>query len=538
MKESVTKFDLEAAFKALNEIEIPQAKKGIKANRPALTEIFSKKTKLDSLVEDYYDISNSEELSSAKEAREAEVAKAKLARIEKIVDLNAESAEDLLTSYVGKLIIQCPQCMTLFYKDQEDIVEDETDPTNANVGEICQHCGNETGYTLVGKVGEVTPEEAADYQAAESEDNLEIDIQGTTEETPDEAEGQATEEEPNFDGEDVNFEDIDLDFEIEDDEAEAGKEESFKANGSLFLTEDLKESSETDDFKTLLAMPEFKKPISDQEVRALLGEQYESDDSLDSLAIDGFTYEILDTFEDAGYTGSNVRYSKEGQNIVDIEFWNTNEPISVVKNWLTPNLFQKTYDNFEDFSNDLVYKVVGQQNSDDASLIEGALDKFKDKVATALNKPLGTTATANWILENALKDYEKDPDESNRHFDHFLALCFKNQYADGEKITKAPKWDDERLLPLKDRSKKYSDYKGAEAFGKAESSKDDCGAVIIYLASKKAPNDIAMVSLFFDGTLQKDQDQIDTYYKEIAQAIASTKRYQNQSKKASKFEIK
>jgi hypothetical protein len=338
--------------------------------------------------------------------------------------------------------------------------------------------------------------------------------------------------------EDINFEDIDLDFEIEDDEAEAGKEESFKANGSLFLTEDLKESSETDDFKTLLAMPEFKKPISDREVRALLGEQYESDDLLDSLAIDGFTYEILDTFKDAGYTGSNVRYSKEGQDIVDIEFWSTNEPISVVNNWLAPNLFQKTYDNFEDFSNDLIYKVAGQQNSDDASLIEGAFDKFKDKVATTLNKPLGTTATANWILENALKDYEKDPDESNRHFDHFLALCFKNQYADGEKITKAPKWDDERLLPLKDRSKKYSDYKGAEAFGKAESSKDDCGAVIIYLASKKAPNDIAMVSLFFDGTLQKDQDQIDTYYKEIAQAIASIKRYQNQSKKASKFEIK
>ena len=79
MKESVTKFDLEAAFKALDDIEIPSTG-GIKANKPALTEIFSRKTKLDTLLEEYYDISNPSELDEAKEAREAEVAQAKLAR--------------------------------------------------------------------------------------------------------------------------------------------------------------------------------------------------------------------------------------------------------------------------------------------------------------------------------------------------------------------------------------------------------------------------------------------------------------------------
>ena len=49
MKESVTKFDFEAAFKALDEMEAPAAKEGIKANRPALTEIFSRKSKFESL---------------------------------------------------------------------------------------------------------------------------------------------------------------------------------------------------------------------------------------------------------------------------------------------------------------------------------------------------------------------------------------------------------------------------------------------------------------------------------------------------------
>ena len=158
MKESITKFDLEAAFKALDDIEIPSSEKGIKANRPALNEIFSRKSKFDALMEEYYDIGSTEGLEDAKDAREAEIAQAKLARIEKIVDLDAESAEDLLTSYVGKFIIQCPQCMTLFYKNQEDVVASEDDPTTVNVNEVCQHCGNESGYSLIGKVGEAEPE--------------------------------------------------------------------------------------------------------------------------------------------------------------------------------------------------------------------------------------------------------------------------------------------------------------------------------------------------------------------------------------------
>ena len=62
MKESVTKFNLEAAFKALDEIEIPVAKKGIAANKVNLKETFNRKSKLDLLMEDYYDVNDTEEL--------------------------------------------------------------------------------------------------------------------------------------------------------------------------------------------------------------------------------------------------------------------------------------------------------------------------------------------------------------------------------------------------------------------------------------------------------------------------------------------
>ena len=194
----VQKFDLEAAFKALNEIDTPKAEKGIRANRVDLKERFAAKTYGDALVEDYYNVNDKEALEEAKEDREEEVAKAKLARIEKIVDLDAESTEDLLPSYVGKVIIQCPQCMTLFYKNPEDIEKSEENPDVVNINEICQHCGNASGYTLIGKVGKVSEDEAANYEAAEEgteEDELSLDFGEPTEEVSPEGTGGGFEEE-------------------------------------------------------------------------------------------------------------------------------------------------------------------------------------------------------------------------------------------------------------------------------------------------------------------------------------------------------
>ena len=161
MKTNVTKFDLEAAFKALDEIEIPQVD-GIKESRQSRENLnenlcSSSLKKTESLVEDYYDISSEGGLDAAADERQAEIAQAKLDKIEKIVDLDAETPEDLQPSYVGKTIIQCPQCMTLFYKDPADIVISEDDPSIVNVAEVCQHCGNDSGYTVIGKVAAEEP---------------------------------------------------------------------------------------------------------------------------------------------------------------------------------------------------------------------------------------------------------------------------------------------------------------------------------------------------------------------------------------------
>lgn len=178
MKESVTKFDLDAAFKALDEIPIPKVGR-VRPNRiDDLHESVKRVDRTSALIEDYYNIQNQDEMEEAKEEIDADVARAKLARIEKIVDLDAKSEEDILPSYVGKVIVQCPQCMTLFYKKPEDIERSEESDELVNIGEECQHCGNDSGYMVIGKVAEekVEEEPAEDIPEDETAEEPEAEL--------------------------------------------------------------------------------------------------------------------------------------------------------------------------------------------------------------------------------------------------------------------------------------------------------------------------------------------------------------------------
>lgn len=248
-KETVTKFNLEAAFKALDEIDMPKAPKGrLQANRVNLHERFQAKSAHDRLIEDYFDVNDVDDLEAAKEEREAEVAKAKLARIEKIVDLDAETEEDILPSYVGKVIMQCPQCMTLFYKNEEDIEKSEETPDVVNINELCQHCGNASGYTLVGKVGGIEESEAEnfdldgiDIEAEDNELNLDFPEEGT-EEIDAEGVGEGAEE--------MSDEDFDFDLDFEEESEEEEEEEPEEANESLHNSELLDKIEDKNDLKT------------------------------------------------------------------------------------------------------------------------------------------------------------------------------------------------------------------------------------------------------------------------------------------------
>ena len=267
-KESVKKFDLEAAFKALDEIEIPQTK-GIKANRVDLKERFGHKPATETLVEDYYDVSSTEDLKDAKEERDGEVAKAKLARIEKIVDLNAESPEDLLPSYVGKVIMQCPQCMTLFYKNPEDIEPSEENPDIVNLNEPCQHCGNTSGYTLIGKVGAVSEDEADKYDETPTEENeLDLDFDKGTEEVDAEGTGEGAEEmsdeETKEESSDETSSDEDLDLDLNLDEVPEEEPEEEKKEESLNLSKKASENESDHKSENLTLNEEVDKDLDEK----------------------------------------------------------------------------------------------------------------------------------------------------------------------------------------------------------------------------------------------------------------------------------
>ena len=260
MSNSIKSFDLNAAFKALDEIEVPKVGR-VLANKVNLTETFKRTDKMEALLEDYYDVNSTADMEAASDEREAEINKAKLARIEKIVDLDAQSADELAPSYAGKTIIQCPNCMTLFYKNPEDIEVDENDPTTANVNEACQHCGNVSGYTIVGKVAPVEQDEMesfeADEEPAEEDNELDLDF-----EEPDEEEDKAEEEnkedlvDEETDEEDLD--DFDLDFE-EPEEEEEKKEESFNQGTGSPLNEAVEDDKEEEvEENTILdAIPEM-----------------------------------------------------------------------------------------------------------------------------------------------------------------------------------------------------------------------------------------------------------------------------------------
>ena len=102
------------------------------------------------------------------DAKEILTANKEEEKVEQIVDVNAETVDDLKKSYIGSTILQCPVCRTMIYKDPKDLVKPEGETAEGeklyNVGEDCPHCGAKDGFELIGQVAalnvatEVKPE--------------------------------------------------------------------------------------------------------------------------------------------------------------------------------------------------------------------------------------------------------------------------------------------------------------------------------------------------------------------------------------------
>lgn len=577
MKESITKFDLEAAFKALDEIDVPVAQ-SVRANRPALTEIFSRKSKFDSLMEEYYDINNAAELDDAKEAREAEVAKAKLARIEKIVDLDADSPEDLLTSYVGKYIIQCPQCMTLFYKNPEDVVEDEEDPSTVNVNEVCQHCGNEAGYTLIGKVGEAEPDEAENFDM----DAIDIE-EPATEETSEESE-EATEASEETDDLEIDLDAINLDEEPEEEEKQ---EESFNTSEGETLMEELTEDPDLDAkleahneyieyLRNMIAQEEetlekstnkqvkaaiqrridaFKVDLENALPEAVKNDETTAEESAEEPAeelaveeISAEAEEVVESLTESLHEEAEVEVSAEEfeELISSPEF---KKPISDAEARAMINAEKDPEEEppinesksiykcsdcgyeteLEDEDFDGMCPKCKEHHGSFEKLEEGIFDKIKDKLTDKLTT---RAAKADWVLKTAMIDYDKavltdkgdvEAKAENQKFTTFIVVGYKDQFANGKEITAAPEYNNKDLVVGLKHPEVKAKYADAEKIAKGWSMKSDCGPAFIYLAKNAEGDGAAFLCQYFNGELDAKSDQLVKYVTSIRKNLEGSK---------------
>ena len=71
----------------------------------------------------------------------------------RVIDTEAKNEEELKSSYVGKVIIDCNQCHSKVYKDKEDIV---IDGDEVNKEEECPYCFATEGFKVVGEVAPYT----------------------------------------------------------------------------------------------------------------------------------------------------------------------------------------------------------------------------------------------------------------------------------------------------------------------------------------------------------------------------------------------
>ena len=71
--------------------------------------------------------------------------------IEQVVDVDADTVEELKDSYVGNVLLRCPVCKTPIFKKPE-LLEKQEDTDIYNVGETCPHCGSKDGFELVGQI--------------------------------------------------------------------------------------------------------------------------------------------------------------------------------------------------------------------------------------------------------------------------------------------------------------------------------------------------------------------------------------------------
>lgn len=101
-----------------------------------------------------------------------------------IIDMDAETEDDLQDSYVGKIICDCNVCHSHVFKDKDQITIDEEGVVD--IEDDCPYCGEHNGFVIIGEIAEFNPNaEEVEEEAAEVTEE-EAPIEDPAAETDDE----------------------------------------------------------------------------------------------------------------------------------------------------------------------------------------------------------------------------------------------------------------------------------------------------------------------------------------------------------------
>lgn len=132
--------------------------------------------KAQKLKESVFDIADEEDMEKAKQLVQNNIDED---TVEQIVDVDAETIDDLKKSYVGSIILRCPICKTMVYKRPEDLVKVEGEDELYNIEDECPHCGaKDEGFEIVGQVAtlDVDPNEVPEEPISEEPISIEDSI--------------------------------------------------------------------------------------------------------------------------------------------------------------------------------------------------------------------------------------------------------------------------------------------------------------------------------------------------------------------------
>lgn len=100
--------------------------------------------------------------------------------IANVIDPEAETEDELQDTYIGKVILYCPVCNSMIYKDLEDIVKDDVEEL-VNIGEECPYCYTSERFKVIGVVSPFEETSEEEEQEDEEEDPAEEEKELTEE---------------------------------------------------------------------------------------------------------------------------------------------------------------------------------------------------------------------------------------------------------------------------------------------------------------------------------------------------------------------